>query len=288
MIRPPFNYYGGKSKLATHIASVFPAGKQRYADVCCGSAAPLFAAPLFAEESLTDLNGWPLNALTVIRDAPEDLLAALPASVSKKEWRTHQQRLTSGAVADGMDDAVSAIVCYATSWNASPWSNYYSTKMAAQYERSMQSERMFERIRAASVRLYRTRIFPADAVELIYAEADSDLLIFCDPPYVFSAERGGQEGGSRGAAWRGYGPQEPNDEWHNSLIDAMAYQIDRGGAVVMTTGDDALYKEALPEIGMRLIDLHGTKGSGKGRGGIATSRHLLWSSTNGVLDAPQT
>ena len=74
----------------------------------------------------------------------------------------------------------------------------------------------------------------------------------------------------------GYGPQEPGNEWHERFINVVDRAVRRGARFVITTGDDALYRERLPAAGLRLVEGYGLKGSGANAGGTATAKNLLW------------
>ena len=74
-LRPPFAYYGGKTKLAPAIAALLPE-HGHYVEPFAGSLAVLLAKPPSRMETVNDLDGALVNFWRVLRDRPLELARA--------------------------------------------------------------------------------------------------------------------------------------------------------------------------------------------------------------------
>ena len=76
----PFQYYGGKQRLASCISALLPS-HDVYVEPFCGSAAVLFAKdrrpPLRYCEVINDVNGEIVNFFRMLRDRPKELTRAV-------------------------------------------------------------------------------------------------------------------------------------------------------------------------------------------------------------------
>ncbi|GAB7044924.1 DNA adenine methylase [Catenuloplanes indicus] len=75
-LRPPFPYYGAKSRLAPWIASLLPA-HEMYVEPFCGSAAVLFAKAPARSEVINDLDRNVVAFFRTLREQRDDLVTAL-------------------------------------------------------------------------------------------------------------------------------------------------------------------------------------------------------------------
>ena len=273
LIRSPLPWYGAKVSMSRKIVEAMPLHK-KYISAFAGSAGEFYPKPKADEEILNDMNPWACVGHRAVRDCPEELISCLPPIIEKSVWKRCSSWVRENKM--GLPDPVLAstmIVAYWGAFNSSPWSLCQSKRMSEQYARAFRSGKVAERIREGHQRLQGVQISRVDAVSLIEKEENPDCLIFCDPPYMRSG------GGSRGAAYGGYGPYEPpNIRWHRRLLDAIEKAISKGVKIMITTGKDLLYETRLREIGLELLGTSGTHGAGKGKGGTATAEHLLWRS----------
>ena len=273
-MRTPLPYYGAKVSMAKRIVAALPP-HDAYVEPFCGSAAVFHELPVVpADVVLSDLNPWPLAALRAVRSHPEELLAVLPPEIDQDGWRRSVIDVRNDArTGDDVRDAVTMICAWWSAFNSSPWSGARSDRMCRQYAAAVASGKMRERVLAASARLSDALIIEADAIGQVDALSATGRLFFCDPPYM-RMEHGG---GSRGAAYGGYGPHEPPDrDWHERFLDAVAAGVDRGAAFVITSGKDELYEDRLGALGFGFLGGFGLEGRGPGRGGTATAKHLIW------------
>ena len=82
----------------------------------------------------------------------------------------------------------------------------------------------------AAKRLKDAQIEHMDAIELIRRFNHSDVLIYCDPPYILSTRHGKQ--------YR----HEMNDDGHTRLLDAL---LDHKGPVIVSGYDNDMYENRL-------------------------------------------
>jgi DNA adenine methylase len=71
-MKPPFAYFGGKTRLATQIAATFPP-HEHYVEPFAGSLAVLLAKPRSRMETVNDLDGDLMTFWRILRDHPTDL-----------------------------------------------------------------------------------------------------------------------------------------------------------------------------------------------------------------------
>ena len=70
--RPPFAYFGGKTRLAPLIAAAMPS-HEHYVEPFGGSLAVLLAKPRSRMETVNDLDGDLMTFWRVLRDQPDEL-----------------------------------------------------------------------------------------------------------------------------------------------------------------------------------------------------------------------
>lgn len=73
--RPPFAYYGGKTRIADRIVAVLP-GHEHYVEPFAGSLAVLLSKPPSGLETANDLDGDLVHFWTMLRDRPAELIRA--------------------------------------------------------------------------------------------------------------------------------------------------------------------------------------------------------------------
>lgn len=71
-MKPPMNYFGGKTTIGPQIAALLPA-HVHYVEPFAGSLAVLLAKPPSAHETVNDLDGDLVTFWRVLREQPEDL-----------------------------------------------------------------------------------------------------------------------------------------------------------------------------------------------------------------------
>ena len=299
-MKPAFHYYGAKSSMAKRIVRELPE-HDVYVEPFCGSAAVFFEKPRADHEVLSDANYWAYAGLKAVQDYPDDVIDAMPSvpfdhempkpSGSRAElspflpdgygndaWREAVSIIRNDdRSGDIVKDAMVTIKAWAFAFNSSPWSGSQSARMTIQIATLVQSGEWEKRIRACSERLRGVTIQEADAIDQIklriqYSSDKRDTLFFLDPPYM----RMKHGGGSRGAAYGGYGPNDPDRDFHDRLTNLLVEHRD-DSMFVITSGKDELYENRLGGAGYTFLGGFGIEGRGPGRGGTGTAKHLIWS-----------
>lgn len=193
-MRPPFAYYGGKSRLAPWIASLMPAHRV-YVEPFAGSAAVLFAKPPATHEIINDADGDVVNFLRCLRDRPGDLEAACRLTpYARDEY----------AAADLSEPTLDELERARRWWVRSSQSFGKMAKVGTGWSTSIErgsnnARSVWNRIgvfAAAAGRLGTVVIENQDALEVIARYASADGVIYCDPPYL-GATRSSIAGGRR-------------------------------------------------------------------------------------------
>src|SRR5258708_51536 len=74
-IKPPFTYFGGKTRIAPKIAALLPP-HDHYIEPFAGSLAVLFAKPRSAMETVNDIDKSIMGFWRLLRERPEDMMRA--------------------------------------------------------------------------------------------------------------------------------------------------------------------------------------------------------------------
>lgn len=232
-IKPPFTYFGGKTRLAAKIAALLPE-HEHYVEPFAGSLAVLLAKPRSAMETVSDLDGDLVAFWRVLRDQPaeleracaltpharaEHLEAYQPAADDLERARRVWVRLTQGR---------SGQLHHLTGWR------YYQDPRGSTSSMPDYLEAYAGRIAPAAARLAGVSLECLPALELIgrYGRHEN-VLVYADPPYLES---------SRSSAGRGpsYRHELRTEDEHRELAEAL--RSCRGG-VVLSGYDSPLYGE---------------------------------------------
>lgn len=84
MIRSPFKWVGGKSRLRKTIIAMLPP-HECYVEVFAGAAWVLFGKQPSKVEVLNDIDGEVINFFRVVKEQPEDLIASFEWDLVSRE-----------------------------------------------------------------------------------------------------------------------------------------------------------------------------------------------------------
>lgn len=231
-IRPPFNYFGGKSSIAERIAALLPA-HDHYVEPFAGSLAVLLAKRPSSMETVNDLADDLVNFWRVLRDDPEGLervcaltphsrtehqlgyeRATEPLEQARRTW----VRLTQGR---------SGQLYQRTGWR-------FHRAPGGQTGMPACLEAYTARLHPVAQRLKQVSIECRPALEVIEAYGTHpSALIYADPPYLDSVRTHGCYGNVYVHEMRG-------DEEHRQL--AKALHAARAG-VILSGYHSPLYDE---------------------------------------------
>lgn len=181
-VKPPFRYFGGKTSMATEIADLLPPHKH-YVEPFAGSLAVLLAKPPVDTETVNDLDGDLVNFWRVLRDFPDDLMAAAFATPhSRMEYETSRNL-----------DILSDLERARRVWVRLTQGRSHSMKptgwkyVKRNDQPGEELKRYAERMELAARRLSRVSLECRDALEIIKDYGtDPSVCIYADPPYLGS------------------------------------------------------------------------------------------------------
>ena len=231
-LKPPFEYYGGKTHLAPKIASLLPP-HDHYVEPFAGSLAVLLAKEQSRAETVNDLDGDLVTFWRVLRDRPEELervCALTPHSV--EEFVAAADR----ADCDDLEAARRVFVVLTQSRehslkprDASGWRRSVKSSGRVTMPRALGSQAA--RISAVAERMIGVSLENDDAINIIrrYGREPS-VCIYADPPYL---------GDTRGSGG-GYGVDQKEDGFHQAFADACN---EAKASVIISGYDSPLYAE---------------------------------------------
>lgn len=191
-MKPPFSYFGGKTRLAPWIAGLLPPHRV-YVEPFAGSAAVLFAkSPATQHEIINDVYGEVVNFFRMLRERPEDLeLACRLTPYARDEYTA------TDLEAPELDDLERARRWWVRSTQAfgsvsarSGWST--SIEQNSNNARTVLNR--IGRFAASADRLSKVTIENRDALEVIDRYDAVDGVIYCDPPYLGSVRTSFRDG----------------------------------------------------------------------------------------------
>lgn len=181
--KPPFAYYGGKTRLAGDIAALLPA-HQHYVEPFAGSLAVLLAKMPSAMETVNDIDCDLMTFWRVLRDQPDDLarLAAFTPHARAEHQAAYDLNVTDLERARRVWVLLTqgrAGTLRNTGWR------FYRNPAGSSYGMPDYLAAYVDRIPPAAGRLARVSLECRDALEVIrdYGQ-HPDVLLYCDPPYL--------------------------------------------------------------------------------------------------------
>lgn len=225
-------YPGSKWRIASWIIEHFPK-HHSYLEPFFGSGAVFFNKPPSHIETINDLDGDVVNLFDCIRRDPERLARELHLIPYAKEV---YDRAFAAEPDEPFERAVNFYIRlnmghgFRTNGEKVGWKNDVHGRERAYAVREWNI--LPDRIMEATERLKDVQIEHMDAIELIRRFNYSDVLIYCDPPYMLSTRHGKQY------------QHELDDDGHTRLLDAL---LGHKGPVIVSGYDNALYADRLRE-----------------------------------------
>lgn len=254
-IRPPFGYYGGKSRMASTIVSLMPAHRI-YVEPFAGSLAVLLAKMPATHEVVNDLDGLVVNFWRQLRDRPADLARVCAATpYARDEY--------SAADLDVDNDLERARrwwvritqshgrVCGTAGW---------STGVARSGSRARETLNASGRIETVAARLRTVTIENRDALDVIRAYDQTDAVHYVDPPYLSTARNS-----------TGYRIEMGDAESHEALAGVLH---GCSGTVILSGYDDPLYDRLY--AGWWRTEVAAIKSNAGRLGASTTATEVLW------------
>lgn len=262
-LRPPFAYYGGKTRLAGQIAAALPE-HGHYVEPFAGSLAVLLAKAPSRMETVSDLDGALVNFWRVLRDQPKDLarMCALTPH-SRAEWEDCAD-LDAG---DELEQARRVWVRLSQGRSGrfyrAGWRHYVDPGNVGTAFPSY-LDGYIDRIAAVAERLHHVSLECRPALELIERYGTHrNVLLYVDPPYL----------GSTRANDRSYRHELLGDDEHRQLAEAL--HACRATVLLSGYPSDLYDNELYPDWHRQTF----TTGTGQGPDGSGWSNRteVLWS-----------
>lgn len=233
-LRPPFQYFGGKQRLAAKIVALLP-GHDHYVEPFFGSGAVLMAKAPTKMETVNDLDGDIVNFWRVLRDRADELTRACALTPHARE----EYELSEPGGADEEIERARRTWVRLTQGRSSTlrktgWRSYHNPK-ASTVGMPGYLAGYVGRIAPVAERLAHVSIECRPALEIVAKYGrHSRVLLYCDPPYLGST-RG--DGGSR---YGNYGCEMTRESDHMELAEALRAAR---AAVVLSSYHSDLYDE---------------------------------------------
>ncbi|PXY20345.1 DNA adenine methylase [Prauserella endophytica] len=258
-MRPPFAYFGGKTRLAEQIVAQLPP-HEHYVEPFAGSLAVLLAKPRSRMETVNDLDGDLMTFWRVLREQPDDLTRVCALTPHARAEQLEAYAL--GAEVDDLERArrVWVLLSQGRGGQMRPtgW-RHYVDPAGSVFGMPGYLEAYVSRLEPAAARLAGVSLECQPALDIIDRYGRSpNVLLYVDPPYLGSTRVSG-----------GYRHEMKTEAQHRELADAL-----RGCAasVVLSGYDSPLYADLYDGWHVTRID------TTTGQGGTRQERtEVLWS-----------
>lgn len=234
-MKPPFTYFGGKTRIAGQIAALLPP-HEHYIEPFAGSLAVLLAKPRAPMETVNDLDGDLMNFWRVLRDRPDEFQRACALT-------PHSRAEYLGCYEPATDDMERARRVWVNltqgrggQMKRTGW-RFYQDPRGSHSSMPDYLGAYVARLCPAAERLAGVSLECKPALDIIRGYGrHQHSLIYADPPYLASLRT--LNGG------RGRGPDYAHelrtDDEHRELADALHACA---AAVVVSGYDSPLYGE---------------------------------------------
>ena len=262
-MKPPFAYYGGKTKLAETIAALLPP-HSHYVEPFAGSLAVLLAKPRSEMETVNDLDRDLMTFWQVLRDRPAELERAM---LLTPHSRAEQEAAYDLAVADDVERARRVWVLLSqgrgSTLRKTGW-RFYRDPAGSTYSMPDYLNAYAERVPHAAARLHGVSLECRDALEVAadYGK-HPNVLLYCDPPYLASSRNS-----------TNYRHEMATEPQHRALAEVLN---DADASVILSGYTSPLYDDLYAN--WHRVELAAWTGNGIRNGAATTSGgrvEVLW------------
>lgn len=182
--KPPFAYYGGKTKLADQIVSLLPE-HTHYVEPFAGSLAVLLAKPRSKMETVNDLDGDLMNFWQVLRDRPQELVRVMDLTPHS---RAEHQTSYDLECKDDLERARRVWVLLSqgrgSTLRKTGW-RFYRDPAGSSCSMPDYLTAYANRVPPVATRLHGVSLECRDALDVIREYGKHpNVLLYCDPPYL--------------------------------------------------------------------------------------------------------
>jgi DNA adenine methylase len=272
MPKPPFTYFGGKTRIAPLIAALLPE-HGHYVEPFAGSLAVLLAKPRSAMETVNDIDKAIMDFWRLLRDRTDDLVRI--CALTPHSRAEHQAAYE--ACDDELESARRLWVRLTQARSSQPFKGtgwrYYQHPRGSHSSMPDYLAAYTARLGPAAERIAGVSLECLPALDIIARYGQHrDCLLYADPPYLESARRSAGRGPS-------YGHELRTEDEHRELAGALR---SAAAAVVLSGYHSPLY-DALYD-GWDRIELAGY--TGNAATGAARRTEVLWSNRPFPVAAP--
>jgi DNA adenine methylase len=226
-LRPPFSYYGGKTKLAHRIVPLLPE-HEHYVEPFAGSLSVLLAKPVSRMETVNDIDQRLMTFWRVLRDRPDDLVRVCMLTPNSRA----EYKASNDAVPDDLESARRTWVMLSQGRKGGTQDKGWRYVLEPVIQGQMHSRLTgyINRMNSLALRLALVTLECLDALDIItrYGTCPSTLL-YVDPPYLNSSRVGA-----------GYAHEMGKAEEHEALANVLS-KVD--AAVVLSGYPSTLYND---------------------------------------------
>lgn len=237
LMKPPFPYHGGKSRLADWIVEQFPP-HQMYVEPFAGSAAVFFRKLPSQVEVLNDMDDAVWAFFTALRDHCEELTqACLLTPYSRREWSECRGGIDDPAISV-VERARRFFVVVSQGYGSVPAGKGWSKPHLPRGNEASAVNSLIRRFEDTAARLREAHLDCKPALSVLKSYDSDETLFYVDPPYVWSTRSwaAGQ------ASKQDYRVEMQLEVEHAALLEAL--QVLRGN-VLLSGRDNELYESAL-------------------------------------------
>lgn len=242
--KPIAPYFGSKGSFREWIIQYFPPAK-RYIEPFCGLASVLLGTERHEEEILVDSYEPAIALLQEVRDRPQELIAQIqsillewPVERIKSECTLPDPRTflrESQGVARFFLHCQTSWCGGGTRWSTgvSPSSPYLNPETKGKQDLTY--------LMAVSDRLQGVKLHHGDGLAVLRTlEPSSELLVYCDPPYLQSARKSKDARHIAGAPRRQYAY-----DWLDHTHEILLALLRKGYQAILSGYENPLYRREL-------------------------------------------
>jgi DNA adenine methylase len=267
-MKPPLSYFGGKTRLAPRIAAMLPAHRH-YVEPYCGSLAVLLAKAPAPHETVNDLDGALMTFWRVLRDRPADLERVCALTPHARAEHRAAYNLTAGLDELEVARRVWVQLTQGRAGTRRQTGFRHYVKPAGNTSMPDYLDGYVARMAPTAARLHAVTLECVPALDLITKYgAESDVLLYVDPPYL---------GSTRCRSWDGYPNEMRSEADHRELAEAL--RTARAAVVLSGYASDLYDLELYPDWCRTTM----TSGTGQGEG-WGNRTEVLWSNRQ-ILEA---
>lgn len=228
VLRPPFAYYGGKTRMAKDIVKLIPKDANTYIEPFAGSLAVLLAKEPHKVEVVNDLDDRLVAFWRVLRDKPEELQRALSLTPYA---RSEFEDALSG-IDDQCDDVefarrVFVILRQSRKRVTHTTKGNFRPKGGPPGHPGNAFVNSVDALLDVSARLRSVVVESMDALELFHAWDGEGVVMYLDPPYVGETRTD-----------RNYRVENAGLEFHESLVGVL---LSCSSRVILSGYDHPVY-----------------------------------------------